>query len=281
VPIAQELSPENLRYGDIAAYLSGISGQLQNYYGAVLGLKDVLLSLGLTLVDLALKLTVMLVIAFLLLVADDEFSGWFRAKFPRLMRERNRVLPRYVKAVDGDFEAIFFGNMLSVILFAFIAAAVYSVLNVFAPHPAFLIPYPLLLGVLCGLFAFLPVLGPWMIDVPILLYVAARSIMAGAFDDYAWYLAAMALAIFIFVENLPGYLLRPIVSHGNVNVVLLMLAYIVGPVIFGFPGLFIGAIVLVLVTHYFNIVLPELSEDLVEKQGRAGVSRRHRRTSGR
>jgi predicted PurR-regulated permease PerM len=72
----------------------------------------------------------------------------------------------------------------------------------------------------------------------------------------------MAVAIFIFVETLPGYLLRPFISHGHINVGLLMFAYILGPIVFGISGLFLAVIVLVLLTYYFKIVVPQLSKDL-------------------
>jgi predicted PurR-regulated permease PerM len=47
-----------------------------------------------------------------------------------------------------------------------------------------------------------------------------------------------------------------------------MFAYILGPIVFGIAGLFLGAIVLVLLTHYFRIVVPQLTKDnkfLVER----------------
>jgi predicted PurR-regulated permease PerM len=244
--------------GNLTATVQNIYGQLEGYTSTFMGIKNVLVSTGLTLVDFLFKLSLMIIVAFLLLIGDDRLAAWFVGTFPAAARERNGALVRFAKAVDSDLEAVFFGNMLSVIIFGIIAVVVYSVLNFFAPDPAFLIPYPLLLGVLCGLFAFMPILGPWMIDVPILLFAAARSLASGTFADHWWYLIVMAVVISIFVENLPNYLLRPFVSHGHVDVGLLMLAYIVGPVVFGIPGLFIGAILLVLATNYFGIIVPEM-----------------------
>jgi predicted PurR-regulated permease PerM len=162
-------------------------------------------------------------------------------------------------------EKVFFGNMLSIVFFAIIAATVYSALNVLAPDPAFVIPFPVLLGIFSGVAALLPILGGWMVDVPIILYALYRSIQAGVFETYGWYLVVMAVVIFVLVENVPNYLLRPFVSHGKVDVGLLMLAYIMGPAIFGFPGLFLGAMLLVIVTHYFRIVVPGIRDD--EKTG--------------
>lgn len=252
LPLGPFFNPQNL------TTLPDVYGLMHDYSGTIRGIKDVLVSTGLVLVDVIFKLSLLIIIAFLLLVGDRRLAAWFHRTFPRAVQERNGALLRFATAVDADLEAIFFGNVLSVFLFAIIAAIVYSALNFFAPDPSFHIPYPLLMGILCGLFAFLPILGPWMIDVPILLYVAARSLLAGTFSDHWWYLAVMAISISILVENLPNYLLRPFVSHGNVDVGLLMLAYIVGPVVFGIPGLFIGAILLVLATNYFGIIVPEM-----------------------
>lgn len=257
--IGQSSSPDRFRSENMAVYFSGIYQLFQGHSGTIAFIKDIVLTFGLTLVDIALRFFVMLVIAFLLLVADDRFARWFKSTFPRMMQEHNGLLPRYTKAVDSDIASIFSGNMLSVIIFALMAAIVYYILNFFAPDPSLLIPFPLLLGILCGLFAFLPVLGPWIVDIPILAFVTVNSLMAGTFSENYWYILIMALTIFIFVENLPGYLMRPLLSHGQEDVVLLMLAYIVGPIIFGIPGLFIGSIILVLVTHFFNIVVPQLS----------------------
>jgi predicted PurR-regulated permease PerM len=46
-----------------------------------------------------------------------------------------------------------------------------------------------------------------------------------------------------------------------------MFAYIIGPLVFGISGIFLGAIVLVLLTNYFSTVLPELSRARHEETG--------------
>lgn len=256
--VPQVSAAGNSATGNLIATLQGLYDMLEGYPGTVIHIKDVLVASGLLLVDIVFKLSLMFIIAFLLLVGDDRLAGWFRRTFPHLVQEHHGMLLRFARGTDADLEAVFFGNMLSVIIFGFIAIIVYSLLNLFAPDPSFRIPYPVLLGLLCGLFAFLPLLGPWMIDGPILLIAVARSLIAGTFSDHWWYIVVMAVTISLFVENLPNYLLRPFVSHGKVDVGLLMLAYIVGPVVFGIPGLFIGAILLVLATNYFDVIMPEI-----------------------
>ncbi|HMK45465.1 MAG TPA: AI-2E family transporter [Methanocella sp.] len=266
--MGHSFDPDEFKYENFSAVLGQWYGSMKVYSDSIFGIKDFFLAAGMTMADAAFKALLALILTFLLLLDDDRLVKWFNATFPELAREHNGLFVRYAKAVDEDFEQIFFGNMLNILFFTIIAAAIYSLLNVFAPDPAFLIPFPLLLGILSGLFALMPVLGGWMVDIPILLYALAQSLISGAFSKYWWYLVVMAIALFVFVENMPNYLLRPFVSHGKVDVGLLMLAYIVGPIIFGFPGLFIGAMLLVLATHYFGIVVPDLRQ-----RGEAGTGK--------
>ena len=272
--IQQSFTEGSFKYESMGNVLQDWYDRLSAYSSSLFSLKDLLYATGMTLVDVAFKTILMLLLAFFLLLHDERLARWFKSAFPGLMKEHDGLFVRYVKAVDDDFEKVFFGNILSIVFFAIIATTVYSTLNFFAPDPAFLIPFPVLLGIFSGIAALLPVLGGWMVDVPILLYALAQSLMNGSFSRYWWYLIVMAIAIFVLVENLPTYLLRPFVSHGKVDVGLLMLAYIIGPVVFGVPGLFLGAMALVIITHYFKIVVPGLTVWKKENGGRAGGGRR-------
>ena len=264
-----------LNYKDLPGTLSNWYNQLKIHSDSIVSLRNLLFATGMSLASAAFNLLLMFILAFFFLLDDDRLARWFKATFPRLVEERNSLFLRYAKAVDEDFEHIFYGNMLNIVFFAIIAAVIYWLLGIFAPDPAFVIPVPLLLGILSGIAALLPVLGGWAIDIPILLYVLARSLLSGSFETYWWYLLVMAMVIFVFVENLPNYLVRPFVANGKVDVGLLMLAYILGPVIFGFPGLFLGAMVLVIITHYFKIVVPDLQDN--SKPDSNVTAKKHRR----
>jgi predicted PurR-regulated permease PerM len=234
---------------------SGMSG----YSGSIISLQGILISTGMTIVDVIFKIFLMLVIAFYLLRDDGRIKAWFAHTFPTLMREHNGVLARYYRAVDQDLEKIFFGNIISIVFFAIVAAFMFSLLNFVSPAPEFLIPYPILLGMLCGAAALVPVVGMYLVTVPMLLYILSRAFSAGVLTQHILFFITMVVAIFIFVQTLPELVIRPFVARGQVNTGLLMFAYILGPIVFGVAGLFIGAIVLVLLTHYFRIVLPELT----------------------
>lgn len=260
--IQSQLSPENFKSENIGTTIIELYHRLQDLFKSTSSVHAILIAMGMTFVDLVFKVFLMLAIIFYLLRDDGKQKAWFKSVFPAPVAEHDHVLVRYYRAVDSDLESVFFGNILSIVIFAVIAAVVYSVLNFFTPDPTFVIPYPILMGILLGIAALLPLVGAWTVDIPIMLYILARTMMSGTFFAHAGFFAVMAVAIFIFVETLPGYLLRPFISHGQVNVGLLMFAYILGPIVFGVSGLFLAVIVLVLLTHYFKIVVPQLTKDM-------------------
>jgi predicted PurR-regulated permease PerM len=265
--IQSQLSPENFKSENIGTTIIELYHRSKDLLKSTSSIHAILIAMGMTFVDLVFKVFLMLAIVFYLLRDDDKLKAWFKSEFPALVTEHDHVLVRYYRAVDSDLESVFFGNILSIVIFALIAAAVYSILNFFAPDPTFVIPYPILMGILLGVAALLPLVGAWTVDIPIMLYILARTLMAGTFFAHVGFFVVMAIAIFIFVETLPGYLLRPFISHGHINVGLLMFAYILGPIVFGISGLFLAVIVLVLLTYYFKIVVPQLTKDLNRDRG--------------
>ncbi|MEF8853936.1 MAG: AI-2E family transporter, partial [Haloarculaceae archaeon] len=60
------------------------------------------------------------------------------------------------------------------------------------------------------------------------------------------------------VDAIPDFALRPYVSGRSLHVGSVMIAYIAGPLLFGWPGIFLGPMLLVVVFQFVHIVLPEL-----------------------
>lgn len=259
--IQRNFTMENIMSGNFGAIVpQDLYEALQGYGSSIANLQQIVISTGSTIVDIIFKLFLVIVIVFYMLREDDKLVSWLKSTFPSLMAEHDGMLLKYGRAVDEDLEKIFFGNILSIVFFAILAATVFSVLNMFAP-PGMSIPSPILMGILCGVSALLPVVGMYIVIVPLLLYVLVISLMAGTFFPNIVFYIMMVAAIMIFVEVLPDFVLRPFMSSGRVHTGLLMFAYILGPIVFGIAGLFIGAIVLVLLTHYFRIVVPTISRE--------------------
>ncbi|CAJ35960.1 AI-2E family transporter [Methanocella arvoryzae] len=253
-----EVDLANLTPEQMYQALSGYSGWLPE-------VEQIIIAAGTTFVDILLRLFLVFVVAYYLLKDDNRLKEWFCNTFPRLIEEHNGVFIRYCKAVDADLQAIFFGNLLSIVIFSVVAAVVFQLLSVFAPVPSLQIPSPILLGILCGASALLPVIGMWLVVAPLLAYLAIGSLMAGTLMPNLAYFLVIVISILLFVQTLPELLIRPYVGHGKLHIGLLMFAYTLGPIVFGISGLFLGAIVLVLVTHYFRVVVPEMARGGHEK----------------
>lgn len=260
--IQQSISINDIKSGNFSSIISQSWYQtLSGYSGSISGIQGILYSTGMTIISLTFKVFLMIIIAFYLLREDNRLALWFKSTFPSLVGERDGLLVRYMKAVDNDLQKIFFGNILSIVFFAFLAVFLFTVLNFFVPDPTLSIPSPILLGILCGVSALLPLVGMFVVTVPLFIYILVQALMAGTLMANLGYFALMVIVVLLFLQVLPGFFIGPMMARSQVNTGLLMFAYILGPIVFGIAGLFIAAIVLVLLTQYFKIIVPQLTRD--------------------
>ena len=202
----------------------------------------------------ALHLFVMIAIAFYLLRDDHKLARWGGRRFG----DESGVLEAYVRAVDRSFHQVFFGNLLNAVLTGTIGAIVYSLLDLFPPGsmPGG-VPYPTLLGLLAGAASLIPIVGMKLVYFPAGAYLLVAAFLAGG-PPALWYPIAFFVLSFVVVDTIPDLVLRPYVSGRNLHVGMLMLAYIFGPLLFGWYGIFLGPMLLVLVVQFVRLVLPEL-----------------------
>jgi predicted PurR-regulated permease PerM len=221
------------------------------------GVRSLLTSLGSAVDTLAfvgigaVHLFVMLALAFYLLRDGGRLSRWVVRKFG----DGRGVLEAYGRAVDRDFKAIFFGNILNAVLTGSIGVLAYSILNVYAP-PGLSIPAAPLVGLLAGVASLVPVVGMKLVYVPVALYLG----VVGALTDPTglWFVVVFAAVSFVIVDTIPDLVLRPYVSGRSLHVGSLMIAYTFGPLLFGWYGIFLAPMLLVLIVHFARLVLPEL-----------------------
>jgi predicted PurR-regulated permease PerM len=230
------------------------------YGNALPSVRDILIATGSTIADVLFKMFITFFLVFAMLSGDRRIKAWFEKVFPGMIAEHNRLFARYMDGVDKDLEKIFFSNLISIVFFAVIAAVSYVVLNLFAPA-SLQIPSPILLGLLTGVCALIPIVGMWIVVGPLTVYLLASSLLAGTFFPNLGFFIFEFLFIFFVVTTLPGYIVGPYLARGRVNTSLLIFAYIIGPLVFGITGIFLGAIVLVLLTNYFRVVVPEFSRE--------------------
>jgi predicted PurR-regulated permease PerM len=198
-----------------------------------------------------LHLFVVLAIAFYLLRDDHRLAGWFRAEFAA----RDSPAETYLSTVDANLKTIYFGNILNAFAVAIVAAVSYTVLDAFAPG-GLGVPSPVLAGLLTGLGSLIPVVGPKLVWVPLAVAIAIQAMLVD--PAFLWFPVAFALVALVVVDTIPDVLLRPYVSGRDLHTGLVLIAYIVGPLLFGWYGLFFGPLLLVLIVHFARILLAEL-----------------------
>jgi len=205
-----------------------------------------------TLGVILINLLAVAVFAFYLLRDDDRLARWFHTT----LDTRGTVFAAFLRAVDRDLSSIFFGNILNAIITGTIAVIAYSVLNVFAPAGA-AIPAAALVGLLAGAASLIPIVGMKIIYVPVALYMAVRGVLTAG-GESLWFVVLFAVVSIVVVDSIPDFLLRPYVSGKNVHIGSLTLAYILGPLFFGWYGLFLMPALLVVVVQFAMVVVPSL-----------------------
>jgi predicted PurR-regulated permease PerM len=196
-----------------------------------------------------IHLFVMFALAFYLLRDGHRLATWAQQ-----FESEYEVLISYVGAVDESLDKVFYGNILNAAVTGTLGAFAYSILNLTAPASV-RIPYPALTGLLTGVASLIPLVGMKLVYVPIAAYLAFLSFTTGT--GWAFLLLFVVVSL-VIVDAIPDFLVRPYVSGGDLHVGSLMFAYILGPLLFGWYGIFLGPILLVLFTHFVRLVLPEL-----------------------
>ena len=211
---------------------------------------------------------VMFAFAFYMLRDGGKLTEWMKG-----LLDHHGALDRYFHEVDRSFHKVFYGNILNAIVTGAIGAIAFSLVDVVAPT-GLAVPYPALTGLLAGAASLIPIIGMKIVYVPMGISLAIR---AGLGDGQWWFVALFVAVAFVVVDTIPDLLVRPYVSGGGsisigrfslakqdanpqpgLHTGTLMFAYILGPFLFGWYGIFLAPMILVLVVHFARFVLPEL-----------------------
>ncbi len=177
-----------------------------------------------------------------------------REEFLAVFDDREGLLSRYLCNVDRDLAEVFFGNMLNAIVTSIIGAVAYTGLNVISP-PHAVIPAPILLGLLTGIASFVPMVGSKIVYVPITLLLVFQSFTGAEAAGYGFALMFLGVAL-VVVDTLPDMVLRPLISGRKTSQGALFIGYLVGPLVFGFVGVFLLPLVIVAFINFDRIILP-------------------------
>jgi hypothetical protein len=210
---------------------------------------------GLELLDavfgVMLLLGLALTLSYALLVYDEALS----TAFAKIVGGEDSTVYAYGLAVDSDLESVFFGNLLFVIVMSLIGIATYTLTNLFLPAGMH-IPMAFTLGVLTGITSLIPIVVSKVVYVPILASLALSTTRDGS--GQLLLVAGLLVVYALVLDILPQSFLQPIISGRQLNPMILLFAYLLGPILWGWYGFLLMPIVFVLMLEAVRIVLPEL-----------------------
>jgi len=234
--------------------LPGLVGQLSQVSEIREGLATALGVLGTVSTGL-LHLTLALTLAFFLFRDGHRLQSWYR----REVGGRDTAAYAYLADVDADLEVVYFGNVLTVLAVTIASILIYNGYNFLAPA-AVTLPAPTLLAILTGLATFVPLVVGKIVYLPTAGYLAWRATAAG--PDLLVYPVGFLVVAFLLLDIVPQSIVRPYISGQTLHEGAVLFSYILGAALFGWYGLFLGPLLLVLVVQFANLVLGDLLHGL-------------------
>ncbi|MCT9097614.1 AI-2E family transporter [Haloarchaeobius sp. HME9146] len=195
--------------------------------------------------------TLLFVIVSLLLRKDKAIGRWVRTN----LADGESVAYDYFESVDRELEKIYFGQMLTIFAVMVLGWLFYSLLNAVAP-PGVAIPFPLLMGLLTGVGSFIPLIGRSIVYVPLTLYVGVQALLVEI--GYLWFPVLVLLGGLFGLDVVIRYGVRPYLAGQTVSPPVMLVAYLLGAAIFGWYGVFLAPLVLVVVLRFVTLVFPKL-----------------------
>jgi predicted PurR-regulated permease PerM len=186
-----------------------------------------------------------------LLERDDALAE----TFVTLVGGRDTTAYAYALAVDDDLESIFFGNLLFALTMAVVATAVYAGTNLVAPEGLH-VPLVLVAGVLTGFASLIPIVVGKVVYLPVVGILTVQSFRTPG--NQLPFVGAAFVVYLVVLDLLPQSVIQPYFSGRQFDTLLLLFAYILGPMLFGWYGFFLLPILTVLAFEAVRIVLPQL-----------------------
>lgn len=161
---------------------------------------------------------------------------------------------QYIDATDPELSLALFGNIVNVFITAIVAIVTFYTYNAFAPA-AISIPFPALFGALAGIGSLIPVVGIKLVYVPLVTALGVNAVFTDQ-PELLGSVVVLFLVSAILIDFIPDFVIRAQVSSDETHTGALIIAYIVGPSVFGFYGLFFAPILLICTTNAVTVLLP-------------------------
>lgn len=196
-----------------------------------------------------IQLLILVVLTYYMLVDGPRLKEWVLATF-----DERGVMRRYAEEVDPELSMTLFGNIVNVFVTAIVGVITFYAYNAVAPA-AVEVPFPALVGSLAGVGSLIPVFGIKLVYFPVTIGLVAVAVATGE-TGLLIYVAGFFAASSVFVDFIPDFFIRALISGEKTHTGMLLVSYIVGPAVFGFYGLFLLPILLILAINATEVLLP-------------------------
>jgi predicted PurR-regulated permease PerM len=131
------------------------------------------------------------------------------------------------------------------------------VVGAVAPGGA-VVTIPILLGLLIGIATLIPVFGMKLVYIPYIVYLVGLAVFT---PTPLWHPVVFTIVTATVVDLIPDFFVRSYLSaQSGVHMGLILLGYIVGSLAFGWYGLFLGPLIVVIAVHFAHQIFPDLAE---------------------
>ena len=192
-----------------------------------------------------------LLLGFFLLVNDERLARWGKQQ----ILGNDTLSIDYLAAIDEGLNSIYFGYTLTIFVIMILTAIIYNVFNFFAPGNL-LIPVTIMLAVITGIFTLVPLVGRSVVYLAIAAVLAVEAIQQD--PTSLWYPIVFFLFMTLAFDNVVRTYIRPYLSGKMFHLSLVMFAYLLGPSLFGWYGIFLGPLLMVIVVQFLQVVVPGL-----------------------
>ena len=190
-------------------------------------------------------------LSYFLLNRDNQLA----AGLIQLFGGKDTTAYGYAVAVDEDLESVFFGNLLFVVGMSVIAFVAYSGTNLVAPAGLH-VPMVFVLAFLTGIASLIPIVVGKLVYLPVVALLGFQAVNSNG--NHLAFVGGVLVVYFLLLDTLPQTFLQPYITGRQLDMVMMMFAYLLGPILFGWYGFFLLPILFILMLEAVRIVLPEL-----------------------
>jgi|GEM_PF-4821974 len=218
-----------------------IANSIQNFANLLLSQLTELIA---TLVLFLFNAFVGVIVGFYFLSERKRTFSFILSFFPISLQSGLGIL---IKKIDDTIMSLIKGHVWASVIIGIIGWLGFYILNV---------PYALILGLLTGLFTLIPILGPTLFGLPIVLYY----IFIG---DYIR--AIFILILVLFLADFPELILRPYLAGvvAKIHPIFILVFLVGGTLTYGISGFILGIIMLAIAKAFYEYYVERIREKLL------------------